>query len=79
MWYYNNSSKYDIQMNKWNNQMTHGVCGCVCCMCSVLRVGMCERNPIRIVIHLMVWRNSGIENIMLLTADTQLSTLKAGN
>ena len=30
--------------NKWNNQMTHGMCWCVCCMCSVMREGMCEKS-----------------------------------
>ena len=30
--------------NKWNNQMTHGMFLCVCCMCSVMRKEMCEKS-----------------------------------
>ena len=30
--------------NKWNNQMTHGMCLCVGCMCGVMREGMCEKS-----------------------------------
>ena len=46
--------------NKWNNQMTHGMCLWVCCMCSVMREGMFEKNPIRSVINLMVWLGDGV-------------------
>ena len=48
--------------NKWNNHMTHGMCLCVCCMCSVMREGMCEKS--KFVCHAdgLVGR---IENVIL--------------
>ena len=55
MWYYSNSSECDIQINKWINQITHGMCLCVFFMCGVMREGMCKRNPIRSVMNMMVW------------------------
>ena len=55
MWYYSDSSECDIQMKKWNNKMTHGMSLCVCCMCSVMKEGMCGMNPMRSVMHVMVW------------------------
>ena len=36
--------------------MTHGVWLCSCCMCALFREEICEKNPIRFVIRLMVWR-----------------------
>ena len=34
----------DIQTKKWNNQMTHGMCLCVFCMCIVMREERCEKS-----------------------------------
>ena len=44
MLYYSISSECDIQINKWNSQMTHGMCLFVCCMGSVMRARMCEKS-----------------------------------
>ena len=35
--------------------MTLGMCRCVCCVCSVMREGMCKRNTIKSGMNLMVW------------------------
>ena len=43
--------------------MTYGICLRVGCMCGVMKEGMCEKYPIRFVMHLMVW-SGGIENVM---------------
>ena len=44
--------------------MAHGRCLCVCCMCSVMREGMCEKkNSIGSVMRLMVWLGV-TENVM---------------
>ena len=66
MWYYSNSSECDIQMKKWNNQMTHGMCLCVCCMCSVMKEGMCgkDSNQICHTCDGVVWCRGGIANLM---------------
>ena len=63
MWYYSSSSKCDIQGEKWNNQTTHGMCLCVCCMCSVMREAMCEKS--NQVCHESDGLFGGKENVML--------------
>ena len=45
---------------KCNNQMTQGMCLCVCCMCSVMREGITEN-----VGHASEVLLEGIENAML--------------
>ena len=43
--------------------MTHGMCLCVCCMCSVMREGMCEKS--NQVCHESDGLLGGIESVML--------------
>ena len=57
--------------------MTRGMCLCVGCMCGVMKEGMCEK--CNQVCHATDGLVEGMPNVMLWTADTQLSTLKPGN
>ena len=63
MWYYRSFSECDIQNHEWNNQMTHGLCLCVCCMCSVIREEMCKKS--NYVCHAFDGLEGEMENVML--------------